>query len=77
MMVDDILFRLLFNVVEGLMHPAQLLIIDLCGLYLFSGEEFLLRDIIRLHRIRSLILVGPCLRSNSVIISCVVLMAAI
>lgn len=79
-MVDDILFRLLFNIVEGLMHPTQLIISLLCYglLYLFSREEFLLSDIIRLHRgVHSLILICSCPRSDPVIISCVILMAAI
>jgi hypothetical protein len=76
MMIDYILFRLLFNVVERLMHPTQL-IVGLCGLYLFSWEEFLLSDIIQHHRIHRLILVGSCLCSDTVIISCVILMAAI
>jgi hypothetical protein len=75
-MIDNILFWLLFNIVEGLMHPTQL-IVSLCWLYLFSWEEFLLSDIIRLHRISYLILVCSCLRSDPVIISCVILMAAI
>lgn len=76
MMVYDILFRLLFNIVERLMHSTQL-IVGLCGLYLFSWEEFLLSDIIRLHWIYHLILVCSCPRSDTVIISCVILMAAI
>jgi hypothetical protein len=80
MMVDDILFRLLFNIVEGLMHPTQLLISLLRNrlLYLFPWEEFLLCDIIRLHRwVHSLLLICPRPRSDPVIISCVILMAAI
>jgi len=80
MMVDDILFRLLFNIVEGLMHPTQLLISLLCNrlLHLFPWEEFLLCDIIRLHRgVHSLFLICPRPRPDPVIISCVILMAAI
>jgi hypothetical protein len=79
-MVDDILFRLLFNIVEGLMHPTQLLISLLRHslLYLFPRKEFLLCDIIRLHRrVHSLLLICPRSRPDPVIISCVILMAAI
>ena len=77
-MIDDVLLRLLlFYIVEGLMHPSQL-IIALGRLHLLAWEELLLRHVIRLQRIASSrVLVSSCPRSNAVIISCVILMTAI